>query len=160
MNSLKDALKGALAPAASETTLVARESGAPLGVSALPRPEDGEWERLLSAAGVRIDRGAPVASWVQRTAGAVRALEAGGRKHDARALIQARDEFVRRREKRAWEAVKGRFEELGLPEKTYRALKQEGADVEKVLARLSTRRAEEWRGMAGARLRDILLERP
>ncbi len=160
MNSLKDALQVALAPVtAVGAALVAREAGPPQGVAALPRPEGGDWERLLAGAGIRLDRGLAVAAWVQKTAGAVRALEAGGRKHDARALGQARDEFVRRREKKAWEAVKARFDELGLPEKTYRALKQEGADVEKVLARLYTRRAEEWRGIAGARLRDILLER-
>ncbi len=166
MNTLKDALKVALAPTAASVAaatpvaaLVAREPGTPVGVGALPRPEAGVWETLLAAAGVRLDRGVAVAAWVQRTAGAVRTLEAAGRKHEARALGQARDEFVRRREKKAWEAVKTRFDELGLPEKTYRALKQEGAEVEKVLARLYTRRAEEWPGMAGARLRDILLER-
>jgi hypothetical protein len=53
--------------------------------------------------------------------------------------------------------VKARFEELELPEKAYRALKQEGADVEKVLAKLYTRKAEEWRGIASNRVRDALL---
>lgn len=160
MSTLQDALKGALtSPSQPDAELVAREAGPPVGVAALPRPEGGEWAERLAAAGVKMDKGAPVAAWVQRTAGAVRTLEANGRKHDARALGQARDEFLRKREKRAWEAVKERFEELGLSEKTYRALKQEGADVEKVLARLHTRRAEEWRGVAAAKVRDLLLER-
>ncbi len=170
MGTMQDALRGALAPAATDAApvaptvpatagLQARDAGPPVGVAALPRPEGGEWEERLRAAGVRMDRDAPVAAWVQRTAGAVKTLEAAGRRHDARALAQARDEFVRRREKRAWEAVKERFEALTLPEKTYRALKQEGADVEKVLARLYTRRAEEWRGLAGNKVRDILLDR-
>lgn len=158
--SLQDALRGALkAPATPDAELVAREAGPPVGVAALPRPEGTEWEERLRAAGVRMDKGAGVATWVQRSAGAIKALDAGGRKGEARALGQARDEFLRKREKRAWEAVKERFEQLGLPEKTYRALKQEGADVEKVLARLHTRRAEEWRGVAAAKVRDLLLER-
>ena len=130
-----------------------------MGVAALPRPEGTAWAKLLEAAGVRPDRDAPVAQWVQRTAGAVKQLDAQGRKREAKELARARDEFVSNREKKAWEGVKARFEALELPEKTYRALKQEEADVEKVLARLHTRRAEEWRGMAAAKLRDLLLER-
>lgn len=161
MKSLQDALRGALpalpaAPAAAP--LAAREPGPPVGVAALPRPPGTPWAELLAAHGVRPDRDAPIGQWVQKTAGVLKQLEANGRKHDVRALKQARDEFLKSREKRAWEGVKARFEELDLPEKAYRALKQEGADVEKVLARLHTRRAEEWRGIASNRVRDALLD--
>lgn len=156
-NATAGAASGAGAP--TGRVLAAREPGPPVGVAALPRPEGTAWAKLLEAAGVRPDRDAPVAQWVQRTAGAVKQLDAQGRKREAKELARARDEFVSNREKKAWEGVKARFEALELPEKTYRALKQEEADVEKVLARLHTRRAEEWRGMAAAKLRDLLLER-
>ena len=162
MKNLQDALKDALGvggAAATEPGLAAREPGSPVGLAALPRPEGTEWEKLLRAQGIRLDGGASVAAWVQKTAGAVKALEAAGRRHDARALASARDEFVRLREKRAWEAIKARFEALALPEKAYRAVKQEGGDAEKMLARLHTRKAEEMKGIAAARVRDLLLGR-
>lgn len=161
MKSLQDALRGALpaAPTASSgPPLAAREAGPPVGVAALPRPPGTAWAELLAVHGVRPERDAPIGQWVQKTAGVLKQLEANGRKHDVRALKQARDEFLKSREKRAWEGVKARFEELDLPEKAYRALKQEGADVEKVLAKLHTRRAEEWRGIASNRVRDALLD--
>ena len=72
-------------------------------------------------------------------------------------MRKPRDEFMKLREKKAWEAVKARFETLALPEKAYRAIKQEGADAERVLARLHTRRAEGWAGEAAAKVRDHLL---
>lgn len=150
MSTLQNALKGALGT-------VAKDPGPAVGVAALPRPEGSEWAKRLAEAGIRLDSGSPVAAWVQKTAGAVKSLEALGRKHDARGLAQGRDEFLKNREKRAWEAVKARFEVLGLPEKAYRAIKQEGADVERVLARLHTRRAEGWAGEAAAKVRDHLL---
>lgn len=160
MSTLQDALKNALPSASSAGGgPAARDPGPPVGVAALPQPEGTEWAKRLGEAGVRMDAGAPVAGWVQKTVGAIKALEAQGRKHDARALGQARDEFVKAREKKAWEAVKARFEALNLPEKAYRAIKQEGADVEKVLARLHTRRAETWTGQAAAKVRDLLLEK-
>jgi hypothetical protein len=165
MKTLQDALRGVLPPGApaadaGKPALAARPPpppAPPAGVDALPRPPGSTWAELLASHGVRPDREAPVAQWVQKTAAVLRQLEASGKRHDVRALKQARDEFLKLREKRAWEAVKARFEALELPEKAYRALKQEGADVEKVLARLHTRRAEEWRGMAAARVRDALL---
>jgi hypothetical protein len=161
MKTLQDALRSALPPATSgpapgPPAIAAREPGPPTGVAALPRPE-GRWAQLLAAHGIRPAADAPVGQWVQKTAGLLKQLDANGRKHDVRALKQARDEFLKLREKRAWEGVKLRFEELDLPERAYRALKQEGADVEKVLGRLHTRRAEEWRGISAARVRDALL---
>ena len=165
MKSPQDALRGALvtepAPptgAPSPPPLAAREPAPPSGVALLPKPAGGAWAELLAVYGVRPDRDAPVGQWVQKTAGVLRQLETAGRRYDVRALKQARDEFLKQREKRAWEGVKARFEELDLPDKAYRALKQEGADVEKVLARLHTRRAEEWRGISASRVRDALLD--
>lgn len=160
MKSLQDALRDALppsAPAAAAAPLAAREPAPLVGVATLPRPPGTSWAEQLALHGVRPDRDAPIGQWVQKTAGALKLLEANGRKHDVRALKQARDEFLKAREKKAWEGVKARFEELELPEKAYRALKQEGADVEKVLAKLYTRKAEEWRGVASNRVRDALL---
>ncbi len=156
MSTLQDALKKAIQPGAA---VEAREvvSGPPVGVAALPAAATSEWARLLRDHGVSLPADAVVATYQQKTAGVVKELERAGRSREARALASARDEFLRLREKKAWEGVKARFEALGLPEKAYRAIKQEGADPEKVLARLYTRRAEEWRGIAAARLRDTLL---
>ncbi len=158
MGTLQDALKAGLGVAsplqASETPEVVA-----VGVAALPRPAGTPWAAALRAHGPCPDADAPVAAFVQRTAGTVKELERQGRKREARELGHLRDEFLRLRERRAWEAVKSRFEELAFPEKAYRAIKQEGADAERVLARLFTRRAETWRGLAAAKLRDQLLEK-
>ncbi|MBM4368128.1 MAG: hypothetical protein FJ102_18095 [Deltaproteobacteria bacterium] len=156
MSTLQDALKKAIQPGAA---VEARElaAGPPVGVAALPQVAASEWARLLRDGGVSLPADAAVATYQQKTAGVVKDLERAGRSREARALASARDEFLRLRERKAWEGVKARFEELGLPEKAYRAIKQEGADPEKVLGRLYTRRAEEWRGIAAARLRDTLL---
>lgn len=162
MGTLQDALKGAVAAGAGGTALQAEEpapAGAPVGVAALPRPEGTPWAEWLRRAGQCPPPGAPVAAFVQKTAALVKDLERGGRGREARELAHLRDEFLRLRERRAWEGVKARFAELELPEKAYRAIKQEGVEPERVLARLHTRRAEGYRGLAAAKLRDQLLEK-
>jgi hypothetical protein len=96
---------------------------------------------------------------VQRSDARARALADAGRGRDAAALKKAREEFQRDREKRAWAFVKERFAALELSEKTYRALKQEEADPERILARLTNKRAEELRGMGAGRLREELMQK-
>jgi hypothetical protein len=151
--------EGAPSPTASSAgrPLAVTEAVGPTGVAALPSPADSEWGRSLRGHGVQIRPDAGVSALVQATVGVLRRLVEAGRRREARELESQRDEFCRRRERLAWEAVKARFAELELPERTYRALKQEGADPEKALARLHTRRAEEFRGMGAARLRESLL---
>lgn len=156
MGTLQDALKNAIKPEQSGS-LVAADAPPPVGVALLPEPAKSDWAARLRALGVPVPADAGSASLVQRTAALIKELDRTGRTRESKEIGRLRDEFLREREKRAWEGVKARFAEMDFPEKTYRALKQESADPEKVLARLYTRRAEEWRGIAAAKLRDQLL---
>ncbi|RME25441.1 MAG: hypothetical protein D6798_08895 [Deltaproteobacteria bacterium] len=86
----------------------------------------------------------------------VKMLKKAGRKRDARQLAGLRDDFLARRDKAAWAAVKLRFQTLGLSARAYRSLKQVGADPQAVLARLDRTPEEDLRGMGAARLRELL----
>ncbi len=86
----------------------------------------------------------------------VKMLKKSGRKRDARQLAGLRDDFLARRDKAAWAAVKLRFNELGLSSKAYRSLKQVGADPQQALARLRNAPEEDLRSMGAARLRELL----
>jgi hypothetical protein len=161
MSDLKSALAGALA------TLPLGEAGAlPPGKSApappvepdLPNPLGGEWGVLLRSLGVEIPRDATLGQLTQRSDARTRELAAQGRKREGERLRSAKEEYLRGRERAAWSLVKARFAELDLPEKAYRALRQEEANPERVLTRLRGRRGEELRGAGAARARDALLE--
>lgn len=156
MGTLQDALKNVI-NRDNSGALRADAAPEPAGVDLLPVPSKSEWAGRLRGLGVAVSAEAGCASLVQRSAALIKELERSGRNREAKELSRLRDEFVREREKRAWEGVKARFTELEFPEKAYRALKQEGADPEKILARLHTRRALEWRGIAASKLRDHLL---
>lgn len=93
----------------------------------------------------------------QLTDKAAKALKAAGQTRAARELVDARADFLKRREKEAWGLVKGRFTELDLPERAYRALKQAEVDPEKVWARLRKASPELLKPMGADRLRDHLL---
>lgn len=143
----QDALKSALS---GNAKLVAREAkpgaeGAGSGGPDLPDPAGSEWVALLP----RAPKGASLGRLRQETDAALKAMKAGGRRREAKALAKARDAFLKTREKAAWKATKARWAELGFSEKLYRRLKSEAAskkgvnvDVEKVVAKLFTRRAE------------------
>jgi hypothetical protein len=148
MDQLRSALSQALgtpapAPAAPE-------------VPGLPDPLQSDWVALLRQLGGEIPANATMGQLTQRSDLRSRALADAGRKRDADALRRAKEEFERDREKKAWSLVKDRFAALELSEKTYRSLKQEEADPVKLLARLTSKRAEELRGMGAARLREEL----
>ena len=85
-----------------------------------------------------------------------KALKKGGRARDAEELKDLRDRFLARREKLAWSRVKERFQELALSDRAYRALKQEGTDPTKALARLENADPAELQAMGAARLRERL----
>ncbi len=93
----------------------------------------------------------------QLTDQAVKKLKDAGRGRDAAALADLRDRFFDRRDKAGWAALKDAFAADALPEKTYRALKQEGACPHQALARLARIPAAERVGMGHARLRERLL---
>lgn len=92
----------------------------------------------------------------QLTDKAVRALKDAGQTRAARELADAREDFLKRREKDAWSLIKTRFGELDLPERAYRALKQSEVDPEKVWARLRKAKAEDLKPLGADRLRDLL----
>lgn len=92
----------------------------------------------------------------QLTAQAMRELKALERKGQARELAELRDDFLARREKAAWAALKLRFHERALPEKAYRSLKQEGLDPVAALLRLEALPAAELQGIGAARLKALL----
>jgi hypothetical protein len=123
---------------------------------ALPDPATSPWIARYRELGGEVPRTPTLGQLVQRSDALARALEASGRRREAAELRQAREAFVRDRAQRAWAAVKTRFAELDLPEKAYRALKQEDVDPEAVLPRLRGARGEALRGVGAARLRDHL----
>lgn len=154
MDQLKAALQKSLGTA--ESPLEAREAPA-TGPSPLPDPLRSAWGARLRELGVEIPRDATVGQLSSRSDVRAKELAAQGRKRDADQLRQLKEQYLREREKAAWAAVKARFEELALPEKAYRALKQEGADGEKVLVRLHQKKGLELQGAGAARVRDELM---
>lgn len=154
-----DDLRNALAKALGTTAPPASAAPpAPSGAdAALPDPLKSEWIALLRRLGGEIPANATMGQLTQRSDLRARQLADAGRKREAAELKKAREEFERDREKRAWSLVKDRFAALELSEKTYRSLKQEEVDPVKLLARLTSKRAEELRGMGAARLREELL---
>jgi hypothetical protein len=122
---------------------------------------DTPWFALLRRArapgGPEVPPKPSLAAARQLTDRLAKAMEQAGDRRGARTLKEARDEYLARRERRAWALVKERFEQWGLAERAYRALKQGGADPEKVLQRLERGKAEELRALGADRLRDLLL---
>ncbi len=153
MDELRNALSKALGTPVPEAPATAAAGPA----DGLPDPLQSEWIALLRRLGGEVPPGATIGQLTQRSDLRARALADAGRKREAAELKKAREDFERDRDKRAWALVKERFAALELSEKTYRSLKQEDADPVKLLARLTSRRAEELRGMGAARLREELL---
>ena len=159
MSDLKLALLGALKqkglPEPVEAPAVVATP--PAGLAALPDPLQSPWVAALRAQRVEIPAGATIGQLTSRSDVHAKELKGAGRARDATALTHLKEQFLRERERRAWEMVKERFSALELNEKAYRALKQESADPVKVLARLTSKKAEELRGMGAARIREVLL---
>ena len=144
MDQLRNALRN--------TGMEASPEKAPL----FPDPLDSAWIALLRQLGGEVPPHPTMGQLVQRSDARSRALKESGRGRDAAALRKAREDFQRDRALKAWSLVKERFAALELSEKAYRALKQEEADPERVLTRLSGARGEELRGAGAARVRDAL----
>lgn len=154
MDQLRAALQKTLGVAEpSSHTQEAPAAGPP----PLPDPLRSPWGQRLRELAVEIPRDATVGQLSSRSDVRAKELAAQGRKRDADQLRQLKEQYLREREKAAWAAVKARFEELTLPEKAYRALKQEGADGEKVLVRLYQKKGMELQGAGAARVRDELM---
>lgn len=146
MDHLRDALKNALGVTPPEPE-----------PSVLPDPYASGWIAALRRY-EDVPKGLSMGQLTQRSDARSRALKDAGRAREGADLKKAREDFERDRDKRAWAAVKERFAALELPEKAYRALKQEEANPEKVLLRLRGAKGEALRGAGAARVRDALLE--
>ena len=83
-------------------------------------------------------------------------LKKSGRKRECAELKRLRQDFVGRRDKAAWGAVKERFKALGLSDKAYRGLKQGSVDPLVVLGRLRKSDGQSLAAMGAKRLRDHL----
>jgi len=159
MNSMADALRRAAANAgvqAPADPVAAEDAARTAEGDALPDPLSGPWVALLREHGVDVPTNPTMGQLVQRSDARARALKEGGRRREAEALTREKESFLKARAAKAWSLVKARFAELDLNEKAYRALKQEDADPERVLARLRGSRGEALRGAGAARLREVL----
>ena len=130
---------------------------APDPAAELPNPQTSPWVARLRELGGDVPRDGTMPQLLARTGARAKELRGQGRARDAQDLERLRDHFVAEREKKAWTLVKSRFAELQLAEKAYRAVKQEGGDPEKILARLHTKKADSLRGASAERVRDALL---
>jgi len=130
---------------------------APPPSDGLPDPLGSEWVARLRELRVDVPREPTMGQLIQRSDAMGRQLEAQGRKRDAVALKGLKESFLKEREKAAWAKLKERFADLALSEKTYRTLKAEEVDPEKVLVKLRGERGEALRGAGHARLREVLV---
>ncbi|MED5371872.1 MAG: hypothetical protein VX899_12705 [Myxococcota bacterium] len=150
---LKDALKGALS---GTQDLQAREQApAPSQSSLVESLSDSPWLRALQDQEV-VPEDASLPKLIDLSFKIQKALKARGDKRGAKELQRLHKDAVAKLDKAAWAQVKARFKELELPEKSYRRLKQEGGDPHKLLARLNTRRAQEYAGASDKALRELL----
>lgn len=153
MDQLRDALKGVgMRPQASSP---AKEAAA-----APPIAEQGlyqnEWVRLLGRFAT-VQKGRTSSHLEHLLHATVKDLKKQGNKRDARALTDLHSGWRKKVDKQTWAAAKARFTELELSDKTWRAVKQTAKDPGKLLARLNTRRAEEYRGAGSKRVQEWLL---
>lgn len=156
MSDLKLALLGALKEKGLPEP--ATPAAVPAPVAQLPDPLHSAWVAELRAQRVEIPKDASIGQLTSRSDVRCKELKAAGRTREAAALLQLKEQHLREREKRSWELVKERFAALDLNEKAYRALKQEaGVDPVKVLAKLTSKRSEDLRGISAARVREALL---
>jgi hypothetical protein len=150
---LSDALKGALGGAKD---LEARDQPKTEKVASMAEELKGSaWLEMLGDHGpippdAGLSRLVDLSNKLQKT------LKGQGQGRAAKALGRLQADAVGRLEKAAWSKVKQRFSELGLPEKSYRRLKQAKGDPHKLLSKLSTRRAEGYKGAGDKQIKEWL----
>jgi len=149
-----DQLRNALKTAGMQDTgkAAATPVAAPLGED----PRDSVWVRLLGQL-TDVPKGSSTGHLEQLLHKTVKQLKGSGRTREARELKDHHGSWRKKVDKEAWAAVKRRFAELELSEKTYRAVKQSGRDPSKLLQKLQTRRAAEYRGASAKRAQAWLL---
>jgi hypothetical protein len=149
-----DTLRKALADAGMQA-----QDPRPGEIDPLPDPRASDWFQALRRLGADLPPEPSVNQLLPRSDRLAKELKTAGRRREAEELTRLRDAFVGQRSRAAWAMVKEAFGRLALPEKTYRALKQEDADPEKLLPRLRGARGESLKGLGHERLRAALLGR-
>jgi hypothetical protein len=148
-----DHLRQALAKATGTTPAPAT----PSIPDPLPDPLLSPWVRQLRSLGADISAKPSLGQLRQRSDVLVKELKKGGRGRESAELQKLRDDFEKAREKAAWGEIKSRFEALALPERAYRALKQqEHLDPANVM-NLLIRKGETLKGAGADKVRDFLL---
>lgn len=151
-----DSLRKALSDAGLEARAAPTGETAPLP-DPLPDPRASAWFAELRRLGAELPAEATMGQLLPRSDRLAKALKASGRRREAEELTRLRDAFVGQRERAAWGLVKEAFSRLGMGEKTYRSLKQEGVEPEKLLPKLRGARGDALRGLGHDRLRAALL---
>lgn len=148
MDQLKNALAGALGVPAPP---------AAVADPALPDALSSAWGEILRRSGISIPVGATLGQLRARSDQLLKSLKGERRNREAEALDRARSGYEKELAKAAWGEIKAKFTEMELPERAYRAIKQEDADPLAVLLKLKAKRAQELRGAGADRVRDALL---
>ncbi|NOY27897.1 MAG: hypothetical protein GXP62_18695 [Oligoflexia bacterium] len=164
MKSLKSQLTGAFGPSPSTDAVSTESPDDPLsqGILAEGAHLDSPWIarlRVLAASlsdGPDLGDGRKLAHAQQITAQVMRSLKKVRRKDQAKMLGKLRNDWLAQRDKAAWAAVKLHFKELGLSDKAYRGIKQQGADPVLALERLSKADPAELTGLGATRLKALL----
>ena len=130
---------------------------APAPPDPLPDPIASPWYRQLRSLGAEVSPQSSLGNLRQRSDVLAKELKKAGRTRECAELQKLRDDYEKAREKAAWSEIKARFESLELPDRAYRALKQqEKLDAPEVLNRL-LRKGESLKGAGADRVRDFLL---
>ena len=153
MDQLRDALKGVGMHQQAHPSSSEARPGVPLAEQGL---YENEWVRLLGRFAT-VQKGRTSTHLEHLLHATVKELKKKGNKRDARDLADLHDAWRKRVDKQTWAAAKARFAELELSEKTWRAVKQNAKDPAKLLERLNTRRAEEYRAAGTKRVQEWLL---
>lgn len=143
MSSLQNALRGA---------------GIQSDARVESKADDGlyqtEWVRLLSRL-TAVPKGKGAAHLENLLHKTVKDLKKKD-KRSSRQLADLHGAWRKKVDKAAWAAVKLRCAELDLSDKAYRSIKQSFQDPHKLVTKLQTRRAEEYRGSSPKRLMEWL----
>jgi hypothetical protein len=129
----------------------------PAAPDPLPDPLTSPWVRQLRVLHAEIPAKPSLGQLRQRSDAMVKELKKAGRGRESSELQKLRDDYEKLREKAAWSEIKSRFEALALPERAYRAIKQQENLDPAVVMNLLIRKGETLKGAGADRVRDFLL---
>ena len=132
-------------------------AAAPPAPDPLPDPLHSPWYRQLRGLGADLPAQPGLGQLRQRSDLLVKELKKAGRGRESAELQKLRDDYEKSREKAAWSEIKARFEALALPERAYRAIKQQENLDPAAVMHLLIRKGETLKGTGADRVRDFLL---